>query len=813
MSETTNLKLFKHDNPATNENQFDVTKALNNNWEKIDDFAETTNTKITENQNNIKSLQTDNTTNKKDIATLKSDNTTNKQDIANLKTENEELKTEISNNGQNLELLNNFLPKTVTTENAEIVSIQNATNYYGKINLSGNTVQNTSQDNIPSFDNKISINNVIGTVNLFDGHLEQGGITTNTGINYEASNTIRSKNYIEIPENINKIRAVRSNATAALGLRFYNADKEFLGYTGPTYAQANIIDFNIPENTKYIRFIDNTNDLNSQIVITTDLCAYQYCESLKSTIFIKNTCKNIINQNEIGNYNVAISYMSKEDGKVKTTSNFSGFRDTGTYLKIKKNTQCTVSLDVISIETSGNNQGAVEILGHKATDSSIWGEIVIQSPIRSSDIGKRFSTTFNSGDYDFWTLHISGWYGSGNQGVLVYKDVQVEPEATATDFEEGSQQFKFTLEKGQVLHKNDYLNSNCIHYKRNTIVLNGSENWARNNNASTTQVETISFGVNINNIQNSDTSNNLCLANTLQGYLTTEIWNIDKEGIWANANFLYIRINRSRLETEDVEGLKTFLSTNNMVVEYPLVNETIEKYTEQQQSESNKLQKAIIYEDQNYTFGLNCIVPILNVSYTPKQSEQTKQTINCLGDSITVGLTNNNISYADYLQNLNVNKHAVSGTTIAKQEGKTNSFLERYSSMGEADIIMVMGGTNDCNLAVPVGEKTSTNEYEFYGALKSICSGLLKKYPYNLIFFATPIQRHTTQTNLEQYVEAIKEVCNNYNIPVLDLNRELNMNPNITEQYAKYYNDWLHPSDEGQRRIARKVQKYIDNEL
>ena len=54
----TNLKLFKHDNPSTNENQFDVTKALNNNWDKIDDFAETTNTKITENQNNIKSLQT-----------------------------------------------------------------------------------------------------------------------------------------------------------------------------------------------------------------------------------------------------------------------------------------------------------------------------------------------------------------------------------------------------------------------------------------------------------------------------------------------------------------------------------------------------------------------------------------------------------------------------------------------------------------------------------------------------------------------------------------------------------------------------------
>lgn len=37
MSETTNLKLFKNDNPATNTNQFNVEKSLNQNWDKIDE--------------------------------------------------------------------------------------------------------------------------------------------------------------------------------------------------------------------------------------------------------------------------------------------------------------------------------------------------------------------------------------------------------------------------------------------------------------------------------------------------------------------------------------------------------------------------------------------------------------------------------------------------------------------------------------------------------------------------------------------------------------------------------------------------------
>lgn len=36
MSETTNLKLFKQDNPTTNTNNFDIEKTLNENWDASD---------------------------------------------------------------------------------------------------------------------------------------------------------------------------------------------------------------------------------------------------------------------------------------------------------------------------------------------------------------------------------------------------------------------------------------------------------------------------------------------------------------------------------------------------------------------------------------------------------------------------------------------------------------------------------------------------------------------------------------------------------------------------------------------------------
>ncbi len=49
MSQTNNLKLFKHEDLATNTNPFDIEKSLNENWDKVDDAIET-------NKQNIKQI-------------------------------------------------------------------------------------------------------------------------------------------------------------------------------------------------------------------------------------------------------------------------------------------------------------------------------------------------------------------------------------------------------------------------------------------------------------------------------------------------------------------------------------------------------------------------------------------------------------------------------------------------------------------------------------------------------------------------------------------------------------------------------------
>lgn len=103
MSETTNLKLFKHDSPSTNTNPFDVETALNENWDKIDTAVGDLQDDIKENNTNITNIDTRLTTAETDLETAKTDITNIK---AEQTTQNNNIKansTAIEKNAENIE--------------------------------------------------------------------------------------------------------------------------------------------------------------------------------------------------------------------------------------------------------------------------------------------------------------------------------------------------------------------------------------------------------------------------------------------------------------------------------------------------------------------------------------------------------------------------------------------------------------------------------------------------------------------------------------------------------------------------------------
>lgn len=101
MSTTNYLNLNKHDNPATNEEQFDVEKYLNTNWDKVDNELSENNLKKIEQETEIKALETDNTTNKQNIELLQNSDNTINENIKNVQEENEQLKSQIPTRKRN----------------------------------------------------------------------------------------------------------------------------------------------------------------------------------------------------------------------------------------------------------------------------------------------------------------------------------------------------------------------------------------------------------------------------------------------------------------------------------------------------------------------------------------------------------------------------------------------------------------------------------------------------------------------------------------------------------------------------------------
>ena len=208
--------------------------------------------------------------------------------------------------------------------------------------------------------------------------------------------------------------------------------------------------------------------------------------------------------------------------------------------------------------------------------------------------------------------------------------------------------------------------------------------------------------------------------------------------------------------------------------------------------------------------------------------------ISFLGDSITEGAGASSretcfVSVVGRKTGAVVQNCGIGGTRIARKETPSANpvhdrcFLDRVAELDpDADAVVVFGGTNDFGhgngkLGTPADSPES--EYTFYGALRSLCLRLIRRYPDRPIVFLTPLHRASEDatTNeiglpcrpLRDYVAAIKEICAEYSIPVLDLFATAGIQPMIGEQRAAFCPDGLHPNDAGAKRLADRVIAFL----
>ena len=113
------------------------------------------------------------------------------------------------------------------------------------------------------------------------------------------------------------------------------------------------------------------------------------------------------------------------------------------------------------------------------------------------------------------------------------------------------------------------------HQRSGEVVLNGSENWVLyNSNINHT------FSAKINHLDNM-LANSLVSVCDKFSYLTPydDIWNNDTEGLSITQTALAIRIDKTKLSTQDIQGFKQWLQANNVTVVYQLAEEKVYECT------------------------------------------------------------------------------------------------------------------------------------------------------------------------------------------------------------------------------------------
>ena len=198
---------------------------------------------------------------------------------------------------------------------------------------------------------------------------------------------------------------------------------------------------------------------------------------------------------------------------------------------------------------------------------------------------------------------------------------------------------------------------------------------------------------------------------------------------------------------------------------------------------------------------------------------------NFLGDSQTEVNNHKNKIYYDWVKEIlglsKVNNYGIGGTTIAKKNASDNTAMcVRYANMdSNADLICVMGGVNDRWFNCQLGNFGDTDPITFYGAMETLCNGLLTKYPGKTIIFITPTEQNHNGCNsanktgytATDFANAMKRVCAKYSIPVFDANTCSGIYPLNQANAAIYTTDKLHLNNKGHEVLGNKLSKFILN--
>lgn len=577
MSETTNLKLFKQDNPTTNTNNFDIEKTLNENWDKLDENAGTTNKKLeslekvdsTTNET-ITAIQEEQTTQNENIEKNAEGIAQNKKDVdeelTKIKKENSLLKSQIPQgtaSGNNIHLgdssnmdfewrLNGGSKQEITGGyNLCKSSSYNDSNlmlFFNPADITNKTITISLETNVELLGNSIYINSPIDAF-----HRLVAAISGRANERITSTFTLKDDDYAEI-KNLREPRFLIYKDEAGFNevinpqIVLGDIDKLYEPYTGGTPSP----------NPKYPSKIENVEN------------------DVKMTVYNKNLFDGNFTTNGIWNDDGSINYVIQS--KLYWRTDFIKIPNKNIYFSSKQ-------LNIFS---------SARLLEFDADKKYITSNKIYQVNSNLNKVSLNESTRFIAIQ---WNLQ------NATEIEGLFTDFQIEVGPTASPYISHQEQtIIFPLAEGQKLYEGSYLAEDGIHNRRKQIVLTGNGNWYMITNISTTKTQAFC----LNNIVNNISVNHVTFKSN---YFVHKKW-IDAIYVHLDEPYMsqtdttniYLNIYKSLLPSVDATGFKSWLKSlydagKPVKIEYPLAKEEIIPYTQEQQAVIDK----ILYTYKNVT--------------------------------------------------------------------------------------------------------------------------------------------------------------------------------------------------------------------
>jgi lysophospholipase L1-like esterase len=230
----------------------------------------------------------------------------------------------------------------------------------------------------------------------------------------------------------------------------------------------------------------------------------------------------------------------------------------------------------------------------------------------------------------------------------------------------------------------------------------------------------------------------------------------------------------------------------------------------------------LVYGHKHYQQRLNNTAEAATIS-VEKGQQQQKQVVAAaspwenknwyaIGDSLT-----SNNKYQNLVKNSLLLK-SVQTDASPSQQMKTMANGVTKDKLKDINLITVFGGTNDYGNSRALGKQSDDKSKDtFYGDLQFVISKLsnLKNKDAKIVFF-TPLirgdvkgqpqypKKNSAGYKLEDYVQAIKDVCKQHSIPVVDLFTESGLSKNNLKTYTT---DQLNLNDAGYEMVSKVMAK------